>query len=515
MSLSIITQPEQFILGANPTELRLQTNNLYSALGAAHKYRLTITSVPGPGMQLIFSWQDVYITLTTSNSADDSGYQINVPVSLPVLADWVNDDFLPALEANYYINRDFTVAVVSTIGGTVTVDLSARANGTAYNISFTTNAGAGITGANNTIGANQEIRPNFKTHLELYISQLPVNDYARIIAAQTHADAESRFRLDAILKTDYYGSSLPDYGGLSIKNISAAIIKFYCAYAEAFGSPIAVQKLTETSLFYSLQGAWGKDFHAQNSFLTKLNAGQTILAHASTYTLGTSQPHYLNYLHWQALTNFKVYATIVYTDLTTETLTLYNQASGATKPTLWCIPAGYNAIAAVKNPSKTVYSYQIWVGASLSSATLYSQKIEHILDTRPQLQETNLLFKNGYGVFEVFRCTGTVTEATSPQKQTAQRTLPADYGVTDAQTVTYGQQENRAWQINTGFKSKAEMQRFVALMLSTQVYKLDAFFRPVYIQTSEATLAASRSGRLNQATFTAITDAPLTQGSHV
>jgi hypothetical protein len=144
-----------------------------------------------------------------------------------------------------------------------------------------------------------------------------------------------------------------------------------------------------------------------------------------------------------------------------------------------------------------------------------SQKIEHIIDTRPQMQETNLLFKNGFGVYEVFRCTGTVSEETSPQKQTAQRALSANYAVTDAQTVTYGQQETRAWQINTGFKSKAEMQRFVALMLSPQVYKLDGFFRPVFLQTSEATLAASRSGRLNEATFTAIADAPLTQGANV
>jgi hypothetical protein len=458
----------------------------------------------------------VYIILTTATPADNSGYQIPIPFVLTPLTDWANDDFLPALQGNYYINRDFTAAITSTLGGTVTVELTARAKGTAYNISFYTDAPADLSGASYLAGANQVIRPNFQTHLELYISQLPVDEYTRIIAAQTHADAESRFRLDAILKADYYGSSLPDYGGLSLKNISAAIVKFYMAYAESFGSPVAVQKLTETAQYYALQGAWGKDYQAQNSFLAKLNAVQTILAHTSTYTLSALQPHYLNYLHWWAgFSNFKVYCSIVYTDLSTETLTLYHQTSGATKPTLWCIPAGYNAIAAVKNPAKTVYSYKVWVADSASGLTLMSQKIEHIIDTRPQMQETNLLFKNGYGVFEVFRCTGTVTEATSPQKQTAQRALPASYAVTDAQTVTYGQQETRAWQINTGFKSKAEMQRFVALMLSPQVYKLDGFFRPVFLQTSEATLAASRSGRLNEATFTAIADAPLTQGANV
>jgi hypothetical protein len=516
MSLSIIAQPEQFVLGGNPTELRLETNNLYSAAGAQHKFRLTFTGIPVPGKQLIFSWQDVYITLTTSDTPNDSGYEIRTPTALTALSVWANADLLPALQANFYLNRDFTITLLNNLGGTVTVELTALAKGTAFDISFTTDAPADVTGASYIAGANQAIRPNFQTHLELYISQLPVNDFVRIIATQTHAAAESRFRLDAILKADYFGSSLPDYGGLAIKNISAAIIKFYMAYAESFGSPIAVQKLTKTATYFALQGAWGKDYQAQHSFLARLNAVQTILAHASSYKVSASQPHYLNYLHWwPGITNFKVYCTIVYTDATQDEVTLYTQGSGVAKPTLWCIPAGYAAIAAVKDPAKEVYSYAVWVGASNDVTLQYSQKVQHLLDTRPQLHETNLLFKNGFGVFEVFRCTGTVIEQTSPQKQTAQRALSPDYGVTDAQTVTFGQQETRAWQINTGYKSKAEMQLFVALALSPSVYKIDGFFRPVTLQTNEVTLAASRSGRLNEATFTANADSPLTQGSHV
>ena len=515
MSLSIIAQPEQFILAGNPAELRFSTDNLYSALGAQHKFRLTVTAVPAPGKQFIFSWEDVYFTLTTSINPNDTGYQIGVPTAVPVLSDWVNDDLVPALESNYYIHRDFTVAAQSNLGGTYTVELTARAKGTAYNITFATDAAAMLSGATQIQGADQSIRPNFQTHLELYISTLPLSDYTRIVASQSHTDVESRFRLEGILRTDYYGSALPDYGGLSVKNISQAIIKYYAAYAEAYGSPIAVQKLTETSLYYALQGSWGKDYHAQNSFLTGLNTGKTLLCEASAYRLAMAQPHYLNYLHWQALTHFKVYASLMYTDETSEEVTLYHQVSGATKPSLWCIPAGYNAVAAVKDPAKTVYSYEVWVGASLSSATQYSQKVLHVVDARPQLQQTNFLYKNGFGVYEVFRCTGTVIEQSRVEMQIAQRSLAADYAVTDAQSVTLGQQEQRSWQVNTGYKSKEEMQRFVALLLSPSVYRLDGFFRPVTVVPSEVTLAESRSGRLNEATFTVLADAPLMQGSYV
>lgn len=151
-----------------------------------------------------------------------------------------------------------------------------------------------------------------------------------------------------------------------------------------------------------------------------------------------------------------------------------------------------------------------------SPTTLYSQKINHVVDARAALDNSYFLFKNSFGVYEVVRCTGQVQEQSTIVKQEAKRYLNADYAITDAASVIWAQSEQRSWQINSGFKDKTEMQHFVDFLLSTSVYKItSSVFVPVTIQVGDAQLSATRSGRLNNVTFTALADVANKNQSYV
>lgn len=505
MSLTLVSAPPALNLAAIPAQFKFQTNNLYQSTGEFSRYRLTLTAVPAPGQHMLFFVDGLSIVINFTNNPDNSGYQIEVPLSLPTLADWVSNTLVPGLQANYYLSKWFTITGLSVIGGNEVVEFKAKEKSTAYNIQFSTDSS--IVGALYVSGAFAQMRPNFSSYFELFIAKHLSNDFAQINAYQTHSNAESTLPVHNILTADYAGSALPDYGSNAIKNISSAIIKYYLRYAEAYGEPKLIQKISQTGTYYALNGGYGKTKAALQSFFADVQSGKTLLHNPVAFTVGTNHGHWLNYLHYNDAQHFKVYATINYTDGTSQQVTLFYQTSGVQKPSLFAIPCGVNIISAVASLTKEIYSYTVWVGNSNTPTNKYSQEVTHVVDTRPQLDQSVFIFKNSFGVFEAVRCTGTVAESTVIAKENASRWLPPGYQVTEAASITHSQTEQRQWQINSGHKSKTEMRHFVEFLLSPSVYRVaSGYFEPVTIKAEEAQLAASRSGRLNNVTFTAVAD---------
>lgn len=522
MSLSITLQPQPWVLADNPTELRLVTNNLYQNTGAFARYRFIVDGIPnGPNQSLVFQWGDNLVSFLTKTAPDDSGTQIGINYVGSNAQEWADLFFIPALQGNFLINRDFDVTVpIGDPIGTRTIDLTARNRGAAFSLvvnNFLVATSGAIAGSLAVAGADRIIHPNFQSYVELHISRATVNNWQISRLSQAHFDTTSSFPIHQILGQDYYGSTLPDHAGNVLKEISEGLIKFFLRYGEAYGEPKAIRTLSTTATYFAIKGGFGKDAHAQQSFFTDyIDVGRTMLTQASSQKVSKSQPLFLNYLHLVAAVSFRVRVEINYTDGSSQIGNLHNQFMGVTNPSMWVIPCGYQVVASIADPEKIIKSFSIWVVDYASSTAGYSQTITFTIDTRPPIEESHWLYKNAFGVYEIFRCTGTVAEELRIEKTTAERHLPADYAVTDAATITTNQGQQRQWQINTGYKSKSEIRQMIEMLVSPSVYWVrSSHFMPVQIQVNEAALTATRSGRANQLDFTAVEDTMQKHYTHV
>lgn len=522
MSLSITLQPQPWNLADNPTELRLVTNNLYENTGAFARYRFVVTGIPNsPNQSLVLQWGDNLVNFLTKISPDDSGTHIGIDYPGTDAQEWADLFFIPALQGNYLVNRDFDVTIpAGDLPGMRTIDLTARNRGVAYNLvvsNFLVTGSGSITGALAVSGADRIVHPNFQSYVELHISRTTVNNWQITRLSQAHFDLTASFPLHQILGQDYYGSTLPDYGSSALKEVSNGIIKFFLRYGEAYGEPKAIRMLSTTATYYALKGGFGKDAHAMQNFFTQwVDLGRTMLTQNFAQKVSTAQPIFLTYLHLQLAVSFRVRVEINYTDGSNTVANLYNQLMGANNPSLWVIPCGYQAISLLADPAKTVSSYSIWVVDFNNANIGYSQTISFAIDTRPPVEESHWLYKNAFGAYEVVRCTGTVIEELSIEKTQAERHLPADYTVTDAASITTANTQQRQWQINTGYKSKAEIRQLIEMLVSPSVYWVrPTHFMPVKIQVDNAELTNTRSGRANQLDFTAVEDTKQKHYTHV
>jgi hypothetical protein len=519
MSLTPITTPPTWQLSHIPTDLVLSSNNLNQDPGTAAVHHLSVSAIPsGPNQTCLLQWNNFSLQLITKVAPDDSGLQLSTFFT-GTAQQYALQVVQPFLQANAYLMNDFTLSIHSSATNLVVFALTARAPGAAFNLSIT-NAITGLAWATPTPGTDQLPHPNFSSYLELHISQVSLSpSYLKATASQSHLGAQARFPLAQILSAHHYGPALPPFGGTGIYSISQAIIQYYYRYAEAYGSPKAIRALSAPSaLCYAIQGGFDKDKYTTTTFAAQLAAQGTILTHRPLggyqHRVSRTQQHFLSYLHTDVAMRFRIYGTIWYTDGSSTNITLHTVDGVITTPSLWVFACGYNAISGFVNPAKVVDFWSLYAGSWSDADEAYSKTHFMRLDARQPIEETQILFANSFGCFEVFRATGTVALGVQPISTQAQRHLPAGSHPTEAATVAAtAPTVRRRWEVNTGFLTRSEIERAVDMLRSPEHFLVTpTHFRPVVLVANEKELAASRSGRANSFSLTILED---TDSSHV
>ncbi len=192
MAITIDINPGEPVLSGNPSYAKVSTNRRILTVGSVSVKTFTINTQLSIGSLGELTWNGDSYTFDVVAVPDDSGFQLptfNDPTTFQA--------FIDALSANYYINKDFIVNIVSG-GAPFIYNLTARKNGIAYDIVVTEsiNWGQGVL----TNGVDDQIAENFKCVADLYVKQ--GNDYNlinRIDAGWDDAD-QARVYLNQMLK---------------------------------------------------------------------------------------------------------------------------------------------------------------------------------------------------------------------------------------------------------------------------------------------------------------------------
>jgi len=75
---------------------------------------------------------------------------------------------------------------------------------------------------------------------------------------------------------------------------------------------------------------------------------------------------------------------------------------------------------------------------------------------------------------------------------------PKIYSKTDRRSRNYGTRHRKVIKFNSGFRSKAEMDHFIDLLRSEEIYLVqDSYYQPVTMKQTDIRLSDSETGRMN------------------
>lgn len=501
--ITLTQPPALYSLSRNRNTVRFSTNNRVVAPGQLAEFQFQIKGVPVANQALSISYGDEVVFMTFTPTPQDNGHEIGLPSGLMDGDQYAVQFVIPAFESNYYLSRDFTIVQQVSPPGERFFLLRAKTVGARFNITYWSNIGNLIINAIPVqIGEDQNIRPAFKTYLEVQVGKAPLQDLTTIPGTISHLDNSSEIDLSKILDKDWHELPMPSFNGLSLINRSNAIVRYRLRYAEAFGQLSRIQKITDSPFYFSLRGAQTLAGQKIQNLQERINLNMNFLTSFTTQSISPGQQFYLTYLHTRGQTNFRVYADVEYMDDTTAELTMYSQLAQVANPSMHVIPVGFRAIEPIVDPEKKVYKYEVWVGDTSNRDTLYSQKITLKLDHRIPIDETTFLYRNAFGAMEVLRCTGAMEQKLAHEAILVNRRLPADYTTAQHHTIRNDVRNNLVWEVNTGFKTKSEMLQVHELLASDMVWLIGSNrFIPVTLEGGGADLQGTESGRLNETTI--------------
>ena len=212
------------------------------------------------------------------------------------------ESLVPYFQQNYFIDRDFIVTSDIT-GAHPKLVFTARNYGPDYNFTSFLAGLAGIT----TPGVTDQPQANFAHHLEAWIGQdwngeafdealnanIPL-DYP--LTGKTTADLHDE--LHAFLSSDY--PVLTDPYSVCLNSIRP----WFFRYAEFYGTPPFVRKITQSATFYINKGGLGKQAALLRDIVAELCPGggdatktRFLRQGSKNKLIGQLQPEWLTYIN--------------------------------------------------------------------------------------------------------------------------------------------------------------------------------------------------------------------------
>ena len=488
--ITINKQPAFLALAGNPMPLELQTNNHQTATGAKSVHTINFTAGPTNNETMTFSWLAFDVTITFKTTPDTSGYQVPAWDGVTALAQWLETILVPALQKNYLINSAYQIGEDY---GNPKIILTARQIGTDFNFGFT-DTSSGISGdTQTTAGTNNTYRPNFSLIVQLYYSQKNATTLNTTQLELPPINNIAVFNLAEILENDLPANTIPTHGSTVIQDNSAAILQYYFNTAEKHDTQ--VQQITKSATKYAIQGGLAVADAARLDYYTDILPTKKLLTWApATQSIHTNQPLFINYYHATG-SNFQINITTTQTDGSTTTGVLFTKTAAAN--TLFCIPVTVAQIEIALSVTN-IASFTFFVSAQADDSNAYSETLLIKIDQTPKPEENWFLFKNSFGVYETFRCTGESAENLQSTRKEFSSLLPANAGVLDRSRKALNVDAEMYREVNTGWKNKDEAQHMVDLFLSDDVYQIKpTYFLPVRIEAAAAELFSTSSGRQN------------------
>lgn len=466
MAITIVDQPDDWNLNRNGVGWKLSTDNEYSVAGVAGVADVswTLPNYPADGEQFTISWNAGAdsLTFTFRTTPGENGDEVPLVTTSP-------SDFLAALKSGLDRNWQFTSLfkiTVTAIGGDRSI-ITALTKGTRYTPSFSESTASTVS-VTTTNGVDAERRVNFKLLLKLNMwnTATPAVILSKVneaVPVNGQADFDVSDALDSAIGVNNIPADDADF-----VNFTSSMVQFSAVWAEKYGDPVIVRRLSQAASYVALIGGWHKNRIATDNFYAQVDAG-IFLTNLTERRISPTQPEFLHYISPGSLVSS--HAELFYSDgssVVVDILTSPTSASNA----LWCIPMNWGLIDALRDPELELLYWEVFL-SNEDPGNPITNRIRYELKDEYQLDSTILLFRNSYGVYEVFDCPGEVSHSTDVSRVDSTRILNRGFSATDSGVVTVRSSYRPKRQLSTGFVSKEEADWLQELANTDLLYEFD------------------------------------------
>ncbi|MEZ0485443.1 hypothetical protein [Fibrella aquatica] len=460
--MAIVTQQEpaaRALIGSGQTQYIFYGDDRLTSAGVVAVNRLSLFSV-GAGDQIRLVWAGQELILT--GRANPSGpYEIPLGTSGVGNTAYLNQ-VLPYLRDLYAIREAFTVDI--ELSDFLGFTLTARRPGPQYNLTAQTSLLRHVVG-NLTPGRSAGIRPRYSVHVALRV-QLPDTtgenadtDYETVYTTPIETGEDGRAELDvAPLLDGYLTTSYP----LTTPRLEQHRA-YYVEYAEAYGDPLQVGRVTRTDIRHIYRG--GASLARQSGSGFSLD-GWVRPADRLDYALrlgptrryiAPDSVQFLSFLNPGATLGVSLLVTLSWADGFAQERT--ELVAPRPWPASGVLTYAVGPVAldlAQVDPGRTLSGYSVRL---INTATRQpiTEAYTYTLDYAYRPYARQLAYVNSLGAVDVLTTWGKGSEELAYFAQQAQRALIHPYAAEEGEFQVYEAHLQDRLSLTTGYRPKTEL----------------------------------------------------------
>lgn len=402
-----------------------QTDSLYVTLGVAAVNEFILSGTIFLNREITLRYGSVTVVFRTS-ALPPAGFNLKNGIG-----DWAHAIALvPYFQANFYLNRDFTITAPNDAGSPRVV-FTAKAIGSGFN--FVPLVMTNIIMTNTVAGSGAIKKKNLALSLEVEVKRPTTADYdlvysERIPFAKTEVSLNISSLLHAELTPDFpaaWDTTTPWRHTHSAR-------PYRLRFAEGYGDVFALQVPTVTDPQVVVWGGTG--FQSGLSKLPSQWVQGTTAADdkflrygISIRYLQTDEPQWLNFLNTRStIASLSVQVRVEYADNTITTVTR-SIAGGLDANACITIPVWATALTLqTVEPTKAIRSYYVRLK---SGSDFVSEEVRFIVDYANREHKQYFVFLNSLGGWDSFLAYGKSTYGFAWTNRQIERPIPADYAL--------------------------------------------------------------------------------------
>lgn len=515
MSLTVDRNLADILLCGLPEYLGLTTNRTIQTAGTPAENKIVFPGNKLDGDTMRLKWIGNDHTFTFRNTPDDSGFEVPVVNSTITF-----NNFITALENNYYINRDYTVTVVSDVAP-YEFHLVARENGAQYTMDNGVFGGLSILVA----GVDDVYNQNLSVFMQVFAEIDGTWEEVQVIDSSVSNEGSLKLFPGRILRalfdlvlpyTEITGAGIDKYH----RFFPSAGINYYLKYYEKYGDPavaaigynFGTEAAPKLAVDFSLDKVEIPGADPVTDYFTDTAARQVLTAIKTK----RARSGYVDFpsIYLEAGSTGAVSCKVDYyfTDassalnlLTFGTKTI----TSATDAQIYEFAMVFDAAIAYADSQGKVIDYiQVYFDSNVGGVSVDSEKITYENETSVADQFHLFLYKNPRGTWSTTYFTGYIKNLKEYERVEAQILARTDFDKSTSDIFTYNHLEQDLFELATGLLSADELSDLTEFANSEEVYILDgdfdtetAFWRPVIIQPDAFTEVDDSEGNMESKIF--------------
>jgi len=461
MAITVLESPAPVSLSRNPIILELQTNNTLFTNGAKARHVWEFSSLPGDGDQFNLQWLDGAVSLDFEYalSPDDSGLQLPT-VTVGTVISYITNTLIPALELNYYIDRDYTVGQSGN-----RIFLEAKENGARFDAQFTSgNIGQSFT--QSQAGIDDVPNPLFRLKADCYVRYYNDSDWTLYERERVPIDNKAVFDFSRILRA-YDQLITPTLPLSAVQDVSQQMAEYKIRIAESYevpGGSVLVRKMNELQTKLCLPGGLQEDQRGSYDWLS--SHAPKFLSWRLNRSVRLDEPAFLNFLNTTIYNDFWVVIRLFGENGLIQERIAASFTAELHELTL--IPSDYNfAVTGATLNGQTVTSYTIRIQRN-GTTQIIGEEAAFAVDDSGSHENVLLAYQNGFGVLDTLRLRGEADEKLSVQAQLAEWQARYDTDFSERGLRAFNQKIAPSFMLRSGYLSKSEIKACADLLSSTK-----------------------------------------------